>query len=247
MSQLDFLYSHFPPKIDHFVDVFFGSGAVILNRPPSKIETINDISHEIATLFRVLRDNGKELAEKLTLTPYSQYEYNYCKTGINEKGIDDLEKARRVFVAIQQSWDHNIKTYSNWKFDKKPGDHRTATWMNKIDGLWEVTERLRGVQIHNKDFRELLPLVKGAYPYCDPPYPQSSRKRNMYQREMTVADHEDLAEALFKHPGYWSVSSNDNDLYKRLYAGYHRHVLEFQRNRRGNKTIEVLYTNYGGS
>ena len=52
----------FMPPHSGYVEPFFGSGAVFLNKAPSKLEVINDNKSEITTYFRVLRDKPRELA-----------------------------------------------------------------------------------------------------------------------------------------------------------------------------------------
>jgi DNA adenine methylase len=51
---------------------FAGSAAVLLNRPPSPVETYNDLDGEVVNFFRVLRDHKDELVEKIGLTPFSR-------------------------------------------------------------------------------------------------------------------------------------------------------------------------------
>jgi DNA adenine methylase len=52
-SHLDWLLPLLPPS-QHFCDVFGGSAAVIINRPPAPVETYNDIHSEVVNFFRVL-------------------------------------------------------------------------------------------------------------------------------------------------------------------------------------------------
>lgn len=42
------------PEHNTFVDVFGGSGVVLLNKPQSKIEVYNDIDSRLVNLFKVL-------------------------------------------------------------------------------------------------------------------------------------------------------------------------------------------------
>ncbi|MGH7226409.1 MAG: DNA adenine methylase, partial [Gemmataceae bacterium] len=44
------------PKCHHYCEPFAGSAAVLLNRPPSPIETYNDLDGEVVNFFRVLRE-----------------------------------------------------------------------------------------------------------------------------------------------------------------------------------------------
>lgn len=55
------------PECHHHSEPFGGSGAVLLNRPPSPVETYNDIDGEVADFFRVLRERGNDLIRRLGL------------------------------------------------------------------------------------------------------------------------------------------------------------------------------------
>ncbi len=58
------------PPHRSYLEPFFGSGAVLFNKPPSAIETVNDIDGEIVNFFQVLRQQPEDLAEAVALTPY---------------------------------------------------------------------------------------------------------------------------------------------------------------------------------
>lgn len=66
----DWIISLMPPHRS-YLEPFFGSGAVFFKKPPSRIETINDLDGEIANLFRCVREKTEELARAVELTPYS--------------------------------------------------------------------------------------------------------------------------------------------------------------------------------
>jgi len=59
-SHLDWLLPLLP-SYNHYCEPFAGSGAVLLNRDPSPIETYNDLDGETVNFFRVLRDRKEEL------------------------------------------------------------------------------------------------------------------------------------------------------------------------------------------
>ncbi len=57
------------PPHRSYLEPFFGSGAVLFNKPPSVIETVNDIDGDIVNFFTVLREQPETLADKIALTP----------------------------------------------------------------------------------------------------------------------------------------------------------------------------------
>src|ERR1041385_8565174 len=73
-SHLDWLLPLLP-KCHHYCEPFAGSGAVLLNRQPSPVETYNDIDGDVTNFFRVLRDRSEELIRVISLTPFSREEF----------------------------------------------------------------------------------------------------------------------------------------------------------------------------
>src|SRR6266566_3624979 len=81
------------PKCHHYCEPFAGSAAVLLNRPPSAIETYNDLDGEVVNFFRALRKDGETLQRLLALTPFSREEFSLACT--LDPDITPLERARR--------------------------------------------------------------------------------------------------------------------------------------------------------
>jgi len=141
------------PEHDCYVEVFGGSGAFLFAKYPSRVEVYNDIDKRVANFFRVLRDEEKreKLIEQLILTPYSRDEHTEAKTNPDEG--DDIERARRFFVGIQQSFSG---IFGN-TFGISTTDRKALKWANKVDRLYEVIHRLRTVIIENMRFEEVIP------------------------------------------------------------------------------------------
>ena len=64
----------FPTDYDRFVDIFGGSGSVLLGKEPCKFEVFNDIDGELVNLFRCVRDRLAELLLELGLLPLNSRE-----------------------------------------------------------------------------------------------------------------------------------------------------------------------------
>ncbi len=67
----EWIVSLMPPH-KSYLEPFFGSGAVFFKKPPSRIETINDLDGEIINLFRCIREQPEELMRAVAYTPYSR-------------------------------------------------------------------------------------------------------------------------------------------------------------------------------
>ena len=90
------------PKHRSYLEPFFGSGAVLFNKPPSSIETVNDIDGDIVNFFKVLREHPTELAADIAMTPYSREVFNDAH---ENWGSSDYDRAYRIAVRFQMGID----------------------------------------------------------------------------------------------------------------------------------------------
>lgn len=121
------------PPHRSYLEPFFGSGAVLFNKPPSAIETVNDIDGDIVNFFSVLREQPEKLAAYIAMTPYSRDVYNDAH---ENRGSSDLERAWKF--AIRCKMGHGFKTYSKTGFKKAqlsfPATHPSCTTGSLPDG-----------------------------------------------------------------------------------------------------------------
>ena len=219
-SQLDFILPNLP-KSRMFVDVFGGSASVILNKKPSSCNIYNDLNSRICTFFRQLRDNSDELIRLLKLTPYSREEF---EKSFDDGKFSDVEIARKFFVHIAMIF-NSIPTnkVSNWK---APCEKRTysLTYLNKVDNLELLVERLRTITIENAPATETIKRYnnKETLFYIDPPYVFSERECNskVYDFEMTDEDHIELIKLLKNIEGRAAISGYDSKLYNEHLDGW---------------------------
>ena len=225
-AMIKYLLPLFPrEKVTHYVEVFGGSGALLLNiDPPYPIETYNDIDGQCVNFFRVLRDEPKKLISLLELTPYSKEELKIAVTEPNPEC--PIEKARRFYVRARQGFNAQAHT-STWSFNKlKVNGRTTVKWRNSMAKLWAVMERMREVQIDNDTAVKVIERFDSpeTFFYCDPPYVHSTRHkshRKDYAYEMTDDQHIELSAALNKIKGKALVSGFDSDLYNTLYNNWY--------------------------
>jgi DNA adenine methylase len=88
------------PATPYYSEPFAGSGAVLLNRPSSGVETYNDLDGEVVNFFKVLRDNPDELQRVIALTPFSREDFAIAC--VLDSSIPPIERARRFYVRARQ-------------------------------------------------------------------------------------------------------------------------------------------------
>ncbi len=228
-SHLDFILPNIPLDAQHFCDVFGGSAAVLINRPPAPVETYNDIDSELVNFFKTLRDDGPELARAIGLTPFSREEL--ARACEYESGLSELERARRFFVRARQTrtglaqrssegrWAHCVLT------SRAGMAGAVSRWLGSIDGLAEITSRLQRVQIENAPALEVIQRydTPDTVFYLDPPYVHSSRGDTAaYEFEMNDGEHVELARVLSTIRGRAVLSGYKTPLYDDLYRAWRR-------------------------
>ncbi len=218
------------PECHHYCEPFAGSAAVLLNRPPSPVETYNDIDGEVVNFFRVLRDQKEALIEAIGLTPFSREEF-YRAVQPRSHVDSAVERARLFFVRARQvrtglAQTASLGRWANCKNTTRSGMSGVVSrWLGSVKMLPEIADRLLRVQIENRPALEVIQLYDDSQTlfYCDPPYPHESRgDAKAYGFEMTDRDHERLARALSKARAKVAVSGYRCDTMDTFYRGWRR-------------------------
>lgn len=164
-----------PPHKVYF-EPFAGGAAVLFAKPRAKRETLNDVDQRVMRFWKALRERPDELAQAVTLTPYSRTEWEACKASPDPE--DDVEAARRFIVWVDQSFSREGTGWSppSILFDRR-GRWRAGAWENLPEKLLSAATRLFGVALENGDALDLIPRYDqpDAVIYCDPPYAPSTR------------------------------------------------------------------------
>lgn len=251
-SHLDWLLPLLP-RTQHFCEPFGGSAAVLINRPPSPVETYNDLDGGVVNFFRVLREQKEELTEAIGLTPFAKAEYEQA-LDYSDPTVSDLERARRFYVCARQTrtglaqkgskgrWAHCLLT------SRAGMAGAVSRWLGSVEDLPEIAQRLLRVQIEHAPALEVIKRYDSEETlfYCDPPYPHSSRgDKNAYAHEMTEYQHRELAEVLKGVKGKVALSSYHCELNDELYGEWN-FVEAPQKSIHSTKDsrVEVLWANY---
>jgi len=251
-------FSHLPwllpqlPYCKQYCEPFGGSGAVLLNRVPSLVETFNDLDGEVVNFFRVLRVQKDALIEAIGLTPFSREEFFLaCQPA---DGIAELERARRFFVRARQvrtglAQTASLGRWANCKQTSRAGMSGVVSrWLGSIEGLPDIATRLLRVQFENRPALEVIEIYDSSdtFFYCDPPYPHESRgDSKAYGFEMTDGEHVLFAARLAKIKGLAAVSGYRCPLYDKLFAKWKRIDAPAKRCHSIKKLRqEVLWVNY---
>lgn len=240
------------PEHRIYLEPFGGGASILLNKPPSEVETYNDLDRRISRLFRVLREQGEAFIAQAQLIPYSRIEFERCQEYPNN--ASDLEMALRDFVRWRQSFGGQGQSWSHTTKRARGGMAGDVNaWWNAIDKLPEVIARLRRVQI---DCRPAIEAIRhyddpNALIYCDPPYVHATRAKgscHVYNVEMTDGDHHQLADTLNACQAKVVLSGYPSPQYEELYKGWRTVDFDRPNDAAGGKSkrrmTERLWMNY---
>lgn len=245
-SISDWIIGKFPPH-HSYLEPFFGSGAVLFSKQRSAIETINDIDGDVINLFEWIRTDPERLARYLYLTPYSRDVYNRAWEA---QYTEQDPFMRAVYFYIRMMMGHGFRTTGEkvgWKNDVQGREaaYAAKNWCQIPDLIFDVAERLRGVQIENRTATDVIRRFN--YPnvliYADPPYLLSTRHGKQYRFEMSENDHIELLESLKLHKGPVIISGYPSELYSSYLSDWYSDTIDV-RNQLSAPRVEQIWMNF---
>ena len=237
------------PKHHSYVEPYFGSGAVLFNKPKSNIETINDIDSDVTNLFQCIQKDSERLARIVMTTPFSREVYDK-QFEIPEGAIciNTYERAANFLIRCWQG--HGFRTNGNkvgWKNDVQGRERMYAlwNWYRLPEWIIEITERLRKVQIENRPALEVINRFNynNVFMYIDPPYLLGSRAGKQYKYEMTDRDHIELLEILLQSKAKVMLSGYETDMYNYYLKDWNKFLFKSCAEH-GKPRTEVIWMNF---
>lgn len=187
---------------------FCGSMAVLLAKPPSSMETVNDLHGDLVNLARVVQDAraGSMLYRRLRRAWCAKALLDVAAARCRERGRGpagpepDVDRAFDYFLTSWLGRNGVSGTHSyNRGFCRRftnSGGHAAKRFSSAVDSIpaWRV--RMRNVTILSDDAFELLEKIgdeRGCVIYVDPPYVE---KGASYIHDFDSATHARLAGVL---------------------------------------------------
>ena len=242
----------------HYVEPYFGGGAVLLAQDPEGIsEVVNDLDGELTNFWRVLQisDQFEELRRLLCVTPCSEIEFAWANE-IDPEVASPIERAAALIIRNRQSRQALGKDFATLARNRtrRGMNELPSAWLSAIEGLPEVHARLQRVVI-------LLPTpaVKiirqqdgpRSLFYLDPPYLHDTRTvTDAYDHEMTESDHRELLETIGSIEGRFLLSGYRSALYDDFadHFKWRRADFEIDNKAGGGKSkrkmVESVWMNY---
>lgn len=198
-----------------YCEVFLGMGGIFFRRAarPGQ-EVVNDVSGDVANLFRVLRSHPDALLRELRWRPAMRIEFDRLKKAAPHD-LTDIERAARFLYLQRLAFGGKVRGRS---FGVRREQPQTFSLSRLEPRLRRIHDRLEEVVIEQLDWADFIPQYDhpAALFYLDPPYFGSE---DDYGREIfSRADFAGLAEALASIKGRFLLSINDVPEMRALFA-----------------------------
>lgn len=237
------------PPHRHYVEVCGGSLALLLAKKPSRQETVNDLDAVLMTFWRVLRDRPADLERVCSLTPHSRAERALAQEISSD--LDELEVARRVFVALTQGRSGSL-TRTGWRHDLRPVSTPMPVTLQRYAGrIAQAAKRIRGVSLECRPAVELIEAYggdRGNLLYVDPPYIVDAgiRRGGEYRVEMRSGKtHRELLESCLSADASVVVSGYGSELYDGMLGDWYRYEIPMitSQGSGDGRRVEVVWSN----
>lgn len=201
---------------DTYVEPFVGMGGVFLrraNRP--RAEIINDLSGDVANLFRILQRHYPQFMDVLRWQITSRAEFAR-QVKVDAGSLTDLERAAR-FLYLQRLAFGGKVTGRTFGVDRRTPGRFDVTKLEPV--LAEIHERLAGVVIEQLPYGDLIRRYDGPEVlfYLDPPYVGCE---DDYGDGFTADDFRRLSDQLAGIAGRFVLSINDTPLAREVFGRF---------------------------
>jgi DNA adenine methylase len=249
----NWIISLFPKNYENmiYVEPAVGGGSIILNKKPSTTEVINDINDNLINIYYAIKLCFNEFVNQLKFLTYDEETFKEALINSNLPFDDLIDAAVNEYTLLRISRGALKKNfaYSNRLRNNLPGDQNA--WETSIDNLYNIRERLKNVEVKNRDFREILSKYtnENTFIYIDPPYMKSTRvSKDIYDHEFSERDHQDLLGLIIDSKISILISGYSSNLYNTKLKDWNRHQKIVISNSGQTKTkgfkTEILWANY---
>lgn len=154
-----------------YVEAFCGGCWILFEKPISKSECINDIGGELINFWRVIQRQPEEFISRGKYEMYSRelYDEYYADydSGAHSK-MSNLERAFRYFCMTKEAF--SSKFGNVWGYGQSR--NQANAFFNEFKLIDQIAERLKHVQIENRDFEKVIDGFdnENTLFMFDPPY-----------------------------------------------------------------------------
>ena len=158
-----------------YCEPFSGMLGLLLGRQPVACEIVNDLDSNLVNWWRCVRDEPKELARLIELTPFSREVLEEMTKIVQDppSNTPPVRRALALHVVLEQGLFKRMVGKTSWRLKVQPDASMSVRNWTGVE-IYPLAKRMRNVLIEHRDALDVLERVgdePGAVIYCDPPYP----------------------------------------------------------------------------
>lgn len=202
-----------------YCEAFAGGLAVLMAKPRSTVEVVNDINGDLVALYRNLQFHLPELLREVDFMFASREQ---LKDFIAQPGITEIQRAARFLLKNRTSFAAGGTSFA---VARSQGGGAGFSRVKVADLLGTAHERLDGVTVERLPFGRCLELYdsRESFFFLDPPY--LNTKQGAYESfgEAQMTEVRDRVDAL---KGKWLVTVDDSAFNRALFKGRKMEAVE---------------------
>lgn len=236
------------PPHDCYVEVFGGAAWVILAKPPSKVEVLNDIDGDVINFFRVIKEQPDAFLASFKWELVSRQEFERLYK-LSPASLDPLARAHRFYYLIMACWGgelHNPRFQTSIT-DSGHGNRLIGAIKHLEERIMPVYLRLQTVILEQLNWRECVERYdrEQTVMYLDPPYPGNNCNYQFNMRD--TKSHQELASRLRNMKARFVLTTYNLPESWKLYEGFYITPVQFPSGMPGHKgrqNRELIISNF---
>ena len=236
------------PPHKHYIEPFFGGGAVFWAKPPSIQETINDTNSLVVNFYKQVKNNFDALDKLVKSSLYAEDLHGKAK---------NIYKNKCDFSPVEQAWgvwflSHtciNSVLGNTMRVTKtKPDTVAKLLHKKKKHFTQHIASRLENAVILNRDANKIIKQLDSnlAFFYIDPPYIDCNQG---HYSGYTKENYSELLDILQGVQGKFILSSFPNEILEQYIDahGWNNKSIDqhkWSSAKKGEQKVELLVMNY---
>ncbi len=224
-----------------YVEVFAGAAWMLFKKPESQVEVINDINHDLVTLYRVVKHHLDEFIRYTRWLLVSREEFERLKAERAE-GLTDVQRAVRFYYLTKAGYGGRVRSPT---FSLAPSRASNFNLLRIEEELSAAHLRLARVYVENRPYQEVIDRLDrpDTFFYLDPPYfgCETDYGKGIFNRE----DFGRMAQQLGKIKGKFILSINDTKEMRQTFSRFRLRAVTTTYALAGKTRVrELLATNF---
>lgn len=224
-KMLDKLLPLFPLH-KNYTEPFCGSCVVLLNKPKSQLECVNDKNKDIWNLFNVVKNRCEEFKEAFKYSLNSRYQF-YLYREQNPEELDELQRAVRFYYIIKNCYAGKLLSPS---FTAQVTSPEGINYDKLFDVIDRVYDRIKKVRIENLEYDECIKRYDSneTFFFIDPPYYGENHSKGVnhqYIYNFEKKDFSKLNDVLHTIKGNFLMTINNHEYIRDMYKDFNQSIL----------------------